>query len=138
MTNDEKKTYRDELAKHASDHQAFVDKTLLSLSASGLLLTVTFIHNICGEPPYIFQWALYLAWLFWGFCIFIITINSQFAVYHFAAAIDNIINDVHDNKILKTKWEPWINKANTLAFWLFFIAAITFLTFAIVNINSKL
>ena len=49
MTDDEKNDYRNELAKHASDHQAFVDKTLLSLSASGLLLTVTFVHNICGE-----------------------------------------------------------------------------------------
>ena len=137
MTHEEKIKYRNEFAKLAEDHQAFVDKTLLSLSASGLLLTITFVHNICGEPPYTHQWTLYLSWILWGLCIFVITINSQLAVSHFASAINNIINDVSDDKILKTKWSKLIELANKITFWLFFVAAISFLTFAVSNTESE-
>lgn len=110
-----------------------LDKTLVTLSAGALGLSITFIRQIAPEPEHL--WVLYVGW--GGFSLSLLAVLSSFLFSQFA------LRRARQNLDLISEGEggggnPWAGATNVLNFVsiLTFVAGILFLAaFAITNVG---
>ena len=75
--------YRSHIITAKQQAQEDFDKTVLTLSGGALGISFVFVKDIVGNNPLINSWALFAAWIAWGFsvtCILVSYYASQQAL----------------------------------------------------------
>lgn len=111
------------------------DKTITTLSAGSLGLSITFIHNIAPEPDIETIWMLVIAWSGFGLALFLTLLSflaSQSAMRKQRELLDQ---DYQGNSHHKSR-TSWIAKVTNILNWssiVFFMIGVIFLAWFAVN-----
>jgi hypothetical protein len=133
--NEERKLLVDLHKANADQH----DKAILTLTASTLGLTLTFISNIAPNPPLWTMYILAAGWL--GLVASIVTMLCSFLTGQWACEHQMKLLDHHAEKAERPDqtnyWSNWTKKLNVSSLFLFVIGIILVAIFSGINMLER-
>jgi hypothetical protein len=133
--------FRDELLKRQLSNTENYDKTILTLSSSGLALSLTFLKFLIPSEGAEYIWLIVTSWI----CFLISIIISLIAYYVSNLAISKQLIISHDYYINqndnafeeKNNASSWNKTLNNFVGISFVIAMIILVIFVTINLNQK-
>jgi len=118
--------------RHCYDAQEQIDKVLLTLSSSGLAISLTLFHQVSPTPEDLAVYYLKASWLFFGVAVMAVVVSLLASKYAFSARMDVLDADYHyggKDVSAEAKWARVTAATNWIAFVAFAFGVLAFALF---------
>lgn len=121
-------------------HAAYVsfDKSIQTLSAGAIFLTVTFLEKLVPHPDTArFLWALYGSWIALAVSLVAITASQLTSAKSLTIQADNLIAAEYNKPAKPNRWEKPTSRLNFAAIITFGFGVAFFIFFGITNVTPR-